>query len=311
MNVHKGSLLYVCMYVCSFISNGNNYMPNIKVFESYLLCTMQDFLFTSELQFGFKANKGCRDAMSVLCNTRDGSIVNITCLDMSTAFDRVNFYALSSKLVKLSVPKSFISIILDWYGKVLVSVKWNNSVSAPRRLLAGVRQGGVLSPSLFNVYVNDILCNLEHSEFRCHVSGRYVGALMYADDLLLISITLQDLRNMLDIVYAELSWLDMVLNVKKSGLLRIGPRFNADLSPVLINGSTLPVVDRLSYFGVEIGAGKSLKLYMYTRRMKFFRAFNALYAKLGGTASDIVIVHLTRTFCLPILLYGLESFTSV
>jgi len=101
------------------------------------------------------------------------------------------------------------------------------------------------------------------------------------------------------------------LNVKKSGLLRIGPRFNADLSPVLINGSTLPVVDRLSYFGVEIGAGKSLKLYMYTRRMKFFRAFNALYAKLGGTASDIVIVHLTRTFCLPILLYGLESFTSV
>jgi len=113
-----------------------------KVFESYLLCTMQNFVFTSELQFGFKANKGCRDAMSVLCNTRDGSIVNIACLDMSTAFDRVNFYALSSKLVKLSVPKSFISIILDWYGKVLVSVKWNNSVSAPRRLLAGVHQAG-------------------------------------------------------------------------------------------------------------------------------------------------------------------------
>ena len=43
--------------------------------------------------------------------------------------------------------------------------------------------------------------------------------------------------------------------------------------------------------------------------MKFFRAFNALYAKLGGVASDIVILHLTRTFCLPILLYGLESFT--
>jgi len=118
--------------------------------------------------------------------------------------------------------------------------------------------------------VNDIFCNLERSEFRCHVSGRYVGALMYADELLLISITLQDLRNMLDIVYAELSWLDMVLNVKKSGLLRIGPRFNADLSPVLINGSTLPVVDRMSYLRVEIGAGKSLKLCMYTRRMKFF-----------------------------------------
>jgi len=48
---------------------------------------------------------------------------------------------------------------------------------------------------------------------------------------------------------------------------------------------------------------------MHSRRMNFFRAFNALYAKLGGVASDIVILHLTLTFCLPILLYGLESFT--
>ena len=126
-------------------------------------------------------------------------------------------------------------------------------------MLAGVRQGGVLSPSLFSVYVNDILCNLERSEFGCHVSGRYAGALMYADELLLISITLQDFRNMLDIVYAELSWFDVVLNVKKSGLLRIGSRFNADLSPVLINGSTLPLVGRMSYLGADIGAGKSLK----------------------------------------------------
>ena len=38
-----------------------------------------------------------------------------------------------------------------------------------------------------------------------------------------------------------------------------------------------------------------------------FRAFNALYGKLGGVASDIVILHLTRN-SLPILLYGLESF---
>jgi len=64
--------------------------------------------------------------------------VNIACLGMSKAFDRVNLYALSIKLMKLSVLKSFISIILDWYGKVLVSVKWNNSVSAPRRLLFAV-----------------------------------------------------------------------------------------------------------------------------------------------------------------------------
>jgi len=133
--------------------------------------------------------------------------------------------------------------------------------------------------------------------------------MMYANDLLLVSITLQDLHKMLDIVCAELSWLDMVLNVKKSGLMRIGQRFNVDFSPVLVCGVMLPVVEKISYLGVDVSSGRSLGLCMHSRRMKFFRAFNALYAKLGGVASDIVILHLTHTFCLPILLYGLESFT--
>ena len=75
-------------------SNMDNYRaitisPVISnVFESYLLGTVQDYLTTSELQFGFKSNSGCRDAMSVLCNTveyytRDCSTVNIACLDMN------------------------------------------------------------------------------------------------------------------------------------------------------------------------------------------------------------------------------------
>jgi len=41
---------------------------------------------------------------------------------------------------------------------------------------------------------NDILINLQQGAFGCHVSGKYAGALMYADDLSLVSITLQDLR---------------------------------------------------------------------------------------------------------------------
>jgi len=41
--------------------------------------------------------------------------------------------------------------------------------------------------------------------------------------------------------------------------------------------------------------------------MKFYRAFNALWSKVGGKASDTVASHLVRSFCLPILLYGLEA----
>ena len=65
--------------------------------------------------------------------------------------------------------------------------------------------------------------------------------------------------------------LDVVLNVKKSALMRIGPRFNADFSPVLLYGTALPLVEKISYLGVDISSGRSLRLCMHTRRMKFFR----------------------------------------
>jgi len=89
---------------------------------------------------------------------------------------------------------------------------------------------------------------------------------MYADGLLLISVTFQDLHKMLDIVCAKLSWLDMVLNVTKSCLMRIGPRFNADVSPVWVIGTILPLVEQI-YLGIDINTGISLRLCMHSRQI--------------------------------------------
>lgn len=57
----------------------------------------------------------------------------------------------------------------------------------------GVRPGIVLSPSLFNVFVNILTVNLRHSDTGCHVSlrGYFVGCLYYADDIVILSPSLQ------------------------------------------------------------------------------------------------------------------------
>ena len=59
-------------------------------------------------------------------------------------------------------------------------VKWDACLSKLVQLVTGVRQGGVLSPVLFTVYmyVNDIICMLEAPRYGCRVDGNYVGALM-------------------------------------------------------------------------------------------------------------------------------------
>ena len=66
-------------------------------------------------------------------------------------------------------------------------------------VLAGVRQGGVLSPTLFALYMDDLINRLELSELGCNINGIYLGCLLYADDIILLSQSVTAMQFMLDI----------------------------------------------------------------------------------------------------------------
>ena len=63
----------------------------------------------------------------------------------------------------------------------------------------GVKQGGVISPILFYLYIDRLLLCLQRSGLRCHISNTYMGALSYADDITLVSPSVYGLNRMLDI----------------------------------------------------------------------------------------------------------------
>jgi len=81
---------------------------------------------------------------------------------------------------------------------------------------------------------------------------------------------------------------------EKSHMLRIGPRCNVNTSPVTVHGLLLSVTNDMSYLWVDLIARRKLKLSIHRRCMQFVRAFNALYAKLGCSSSEEVILHMTR-----------------
>ena len=66
-------------------------------------------------------------------------------------------------------------------------IKWNAAISCSFDTSNGAKHGGVLSPLLFNVYLDDLILLLSEQGVVCHMNGMFVGASCYADDVTLLA----------------------------------------------------------------------------------------------------------------------------
>ena len=98
-----------------------------------------------------------------------------------------------------------LQVLINWYSICSGVVRWHSCVSCLFSFTRGVYQGGVLSPTLFAVYVDDLIRKLVESGLRCSVGNVNIGCLFYADDIVLLSWTLCKLQNMLNVCSGELS----------------------------------------------------------------------------------------------------------
>jgi hypothetical protein len=171
----------------------------------------------------------------------------------------------------------------------------------------GVRQGGVLSPYLFAIYVDDIVVKINKSDLGCRLGLRRIAIIVYADDIMLLAPSVESLQKLLTIVEEELNDLDMSLNTKKSVCLRFGPRYQS----VCCNLKSLKDDDILwvsscRYLGVYLRASRHFKCDFSNSKKSFYRAVNAIFGKVLRIATEDIILHLISSKCIPILLFGLD-----
>jgi hypothetical protein len=165
----------------------------------------------------------------------------------------------------------------------------------------------VLSPALFAIYIDDVIKRLQLSRAGCYICNMCLNAFMYADDLLLVSISLSDMQYMLDICKQEFDWLDMRVNVKKSACLRIGKRFNVNIGYVYMDNNPITWTNEFRYLGLTIVAAKTFKCNHHNSKLKFFRSINSILGKIGSAPNISVTLSLIDSHCNPILMYGMES----
>ena len=135
---------------------------------------------------------------------------------MHKAFDRVKHSVLFDKLVQRGVPGYIVRILCYWYAHQTMCVGWGSSISSSFRVYNGVRQGGILSPNLFNVYADDLSQTRNRCRTGCLSGNITINHLMYADDLVLLSPSATGLRELLCACEEFSISHDVVYNSKKS-----------------------------------------------------------------------------------------------
>jgi hypothetical protein len=147
----------------------------------------------ASLQFGFTQGRSPAMASLVISEADMEAFDTKRCIYMCTldamkAFDTVDHQSMLFKLYKDTTPDVY-KIIQNLYEGATAKVKWRGMTSEPFSVTQGVRQGGVLSPDLYKMYINDLLKGYEEHPSSFRIGTVCVGTPTVADDVCLLSAT--------------------------------------------------------------------------------------------------------------------------
>ena len=174
------------------------------------------------------------------------------------------------KLMARNVPLQFLMIIVSWYNGLTCRVKWGNCYSGGFEIVAGVRQGGMLSPDFFSIYVDELIEKLRSLDKGCYFFNIFAAAFFYADDMAILAPSIKGLQLLLNVCAEYCSEWDICLNSKKTKNLFFGKRVTA-LCKTSLNGNKIEWVEEWSYLGVSLKSGKSFGCSVLDRIKKFYR----------------------------------------
>ena len=229
------------------------------MFELFILSHIKNYLTTNDNQFGFKEKHGTDMCVFLLKQTisyyvQNGSPVFSVFLDASKAFDRVNHNILYKKLILRNVPMCFVRLLHYWYSSQCMYIKWKDNLSNPFKVSNGVRQGGILSPYLFALYIDELSCNLNKITTGCLIGDACLNHLMFADDICCFSPSAKGLQKLINVCELFALSHNIIFNINKTrGVYFPTKRLQLDFEPtIVLNCKQIKFSSSVLYLGVHI-----------------------------------------------------------
>ena len=288
-------------------------------FSKLFLTIMQQRLqkFTSEkglvpdCQIAYQKNCTTSDHILTLKNIIDKYVNRVSkcrlfvCfVDFRAAFDTVWRKAMLYKLVKMGVSGNFFNVIESMYCDVSYRVKLNGALSSKITSDVGVKQGCVLSPLLFNLFLSDLPNTFSEKCDPITLCERKLSCLMFADDLVLISETHSGLQNCLSELYNYCKKWGLIINTDKTKVVifnKTGHKYkNFQFN---INGERIDVVTEYCYLGIIFTACGS---FTKANKVLYEKSLRAMFMlkRINSQSNAKIELDLFDALVLPIINYA-------
>ncbi|CAM1325864.1 Uncharacterised protein r2_g3476 [Pycnogonum litorale] len=229
-------------------------------------------------------------------------------IDFKKAFDRVWHAALWATMKKYNISANLVKMIQDLYDKATSAVLFNGHIGDWFHTTVGVRQGCLLSPTLFNVFLERIMTDaLEDHEGTVSIGGRTITNLRFADDIDGLAGNEQELAMLVESLDTTSVAYGMEISAEKTKVMT--NNINGISADMKVNGQKLGHVSRFKYLGSTI-TDEGSKPEVLSR----IAQTTAALTKLKPIWSDNNItlqskVRLMRSLVISIFLYACETWT--
>jgi hypothetical protein len=267
-----------------------------RVIQRRLSKKIEETRALSDQQLGFRPGLGCLEAIlwvtEVLkARKAAGKQTILIFLDVRKAYDTVWHDGLWCRLAGMGLSGKEARITQDWHKGGRARVRIAGTLSEYFPLRAGVRQGGISSPTLYTAFIDEINHDLQAAGIGIMEESIWCGNSMYADDMVVMVETVEEARKAMRIVEGHARKWRYKLNPSKCKAMVVG-RNSAHPVHITLDGEAIEVTKAFRYLGVWISENLKWNRHveeLEKRATKRMAALRMLAASSGGMNAEIAL----------------------
>ena len=269
-----------------------------------------------EEQMGFRRGRSCADAVFTLKHIVEkhreyNCETHLAFIDWEKAFDNVQRTRLWNTMMKKGYPQHLVAAIAGAYANSSITVLvGNNKNTGKIETNKGVRQGCPMSPTLFNIYVDEIL-NIWNQQVDSGIQlcdFIFLNSLLYADDTVIIFDTEDRLQYAIYKLHNISKEFGMKISTQKSKVMAFKGKWPVR-SKIVLCDQTLEQVRHFKYLGCDISYDMDDDV--SEKLARFSAVCGAIRRTIGKKTRQDTQMKFYRTMAIPLIAYGSETWVSL